>query len=1158
MFWRLQKILLATTALVPLAAAPVDANPLGAQVVAGSASVQGQGTPTVTVTQQSNRAIINWNTFNIGAGETTKIVQPSSSSVELDRVTGGLGPSQIFGSLFSNGQVFVVNPDGILVGPGGKIDTATFLATTHDIANRDFMAGNYNFTGPGNPAASIVNEGSITAQNGGFAALVAPGVRNTGTITATLGQIGLTSANEFSLDFYGDSLITLGVNDSIAATVMDVATGQPLSSLVTNTGKLKANGGTVELTAVAARQVVDSVINNTGVIEANSVGTHNGMIVLGAATGANAPAGAPTQTVKVSGKLSAAGKKRGTTGGTIVVTGENIQVSGAKISTSGRNGGGTVLIGGDTGGGNPSALSASIAGAALEPFSVPTATTVSVDASSVINASATGQGNGGKVVVWADQATTFYGTILATGGASGGNGGFVETSSHQVLTYNGTVNTSAPLGQVGTALLDPGSVSIDANPGTGIITVGSIESGLLSENFIVTTGAGSGDITVDSDVNLTWANAGTLTLNAFGNIDFQAGALISNTGAGNLILRADNTGAGTGTVSFGSTDQIDFSGSTGTVSIYYNPADNPAGSIVNNTSYISATNYAPYVLTNGAVSNQLTAYMLVNTVYDLQNIENNLAGDYALGTNIDASATASWNGGAGFVPIGSSVPGFTGIFDGQGDTIEGLTINTPSASYVGLFGIAGLNNNGIQPSVIRNVGLIGGSVSGDFDVGSLVGLNYGTVANSYSSASVFGDSGSGNIGGLVGINGSGSPVSSSGGTISSSYSTGIVSANSGSYDIGGLVGENYATISQSYARGNVLGTQYVGGLVGFNFVGNLTLPAGITQSYASGTVTGSDSVGGLVGQSSGPIVQSYATGNVSGSSNVGGLVGMNYSYQFGGLIKTYYFAVIDQSYSTGAVAGSSNVGGLVGSNPQSVGELYASDIFKPPYIGGLLGSNFANFYDSYWDKNTSGQATSAQDLGFVISSATGLTTAQFESGLPNGFDPTVWGSNPGINNGYPYLLWQFPNGVPGGGGGSNTSSTPILPPGVAPFSNLQTAFFNSATNTQNGASTQPINITDFLGLNSNLNPPINWQIAPAGTFSTPLTTGEEIFYSTAFFALLPVVCPGCGLGELGFWLINFDSEIIQVDVNLARGKTEQAWHDFIVDVSSEAIGLALP
>ena len=139
---------------------------------------------------------------------------PSSSSVQLDRVTGGLGPSQILGSLWSNGRVFLVNPDGMLFGAGATVNTAGFLATTHDISNADFMAGKYNFSLPGNPTASVVNLGTITASNAGFAALVAPGVRNSGTITANARHGRASpSGNGFTLDFYGDKLITLNVND---------------------------------------------------------------------------------------------------------------------------------------------------------------------------------------------------------------------------------------------------------------------------------------------------------------------------------------------------------------------------------------------------------------------------------------------------------------------------------------------------------------------------------------------------------------------------------------------------------------------------------------------------------------------------------------------------------------------------------------------------------------------------------------------------------------------------------------------------------------------------------------------------------------------------------------------------------------------------------
>ena len=231
---RLRNLLLTTAALLALGAAPAAGGPAGGTVVGGAATIQGQGGPSVIVNQSSSNAIVNWNTFNIGLNESVRFNQPGASSVVLNRVTGGLGPSEMLGTLTANGRVFVINRDGILFGPSAVVNTAGFLATTHDIKNSDFMAGRYNFNIPGRPDASIVNQGRITAASGGFAALVAPGVRNSGTITATLGTVALASGNSFTLDLYGDKLITLAVNDQIAANVIDVATGRPLKSLVSN------------------------------------------------------------------------------------------------------------------------------------------------------------------------------------------------------------------------------------------------------------------------------------------------------------------------------------------------------------------------------------------------------------------------------------------------------------------------------------------------------------------------------------------------------------------------------------------------------------------------------------------------------------------------------------------------------------------------------------------------------------------------------------------------------------------------------------------------------------------------------------------------------------------------------------------------------------
>jgi filamentous hemagglutinin family protein len=821
----LYRLLLTTSALVPLGGSIALANPQGGQVVGGAATIQGQGTPSVIVTQTTPRAIINWQTFNIGVGETTRFVQPNAASVMLNRVVGGFGPSMIEGMLTANGQVYLVNPDGIMIGKDAKIDTASFLATTHDISNADFMAGRNNFTISGKSDASVVNQGTITAQMGGFAALVAPGVRNTGTITANLGKVALASGNGFTLDFYGDRLVTLGVDDSVAAQVTDVSTGKPLKALVSNEGTIKADGGRVELTAVAARRVVDAVINNTGVIEANSIGTRNGMIVLGAATDATKPAGAPAQVVKVSGKLSVAGKRTGTTGGKIQITGENIQLASATLDASGRAGGGKVLIGGDTGGGKPSAAAKAIAAAALEIAALPTASHLSVDAASLIDVSAKDGGDGGKAIVWSNLATNFEGSILARGGAQSGNGGFVETSSHGNLAFSGNVDVAAPKGQSGTLLLDPRNVTI-GTIGPWVVMPAAIQNALATGNVIVSTdaaGSDAGDITVAE--NVSWSNANSLTLSAYRNIAVNAN--ISNTGGAAVNLRADKTGMGVGTVSFGVNGLVSTSGA---VSIFYNPSVNPVESVVNATSYVSPTENFSGKVTGGGT---LTAYMLVNSVYDLQNMRNNLSGNYALGKDIDASDTAGWSGGAGFIPIGSAATPFNGILNGDGRIVDGLMINS-SNDNVGMFAFVG------SSGLIYRIGLTNISVTGvgSSRIGGLVSENFGTVSQSFVTGTIF------------------APF----------QTTRCCGAN-----LSLLVDENNGVVTQSWASGTVTLTLGGGNPVGWNVMGGLVGTNGtngsVSQSYATATITGSE-IGQLVGWNNGTINSSYAVTSAHGLTYV--------------------------------------------------------------------------------------------------------------------------------------------------------------------------------------------------------------------------------------------------------------------------------------------------
>ena len=975
-----RNLLFTTTALVPLGLVPASANPLGAQVVGGTATVQGQGTAAVTVTQSSDKAIINWNTFNIANGETTRFIQPSASSVALNRVTGGLGPSQIFGTLSANGRVFLVNPDGILFGPNSKIDTAGFLATTNNIKNDDFMAGRYNFTLPGRPDASIINQGTITAQTGGFAALVAPGVRNSGTITARLGTIGLGASNGFMLDFYGDKLITLGVGDAIATQVKDVATGQTLDALVKNEGTLKANGGRVELTAAAARQVVDAVINNTGRIEAHSVEQQNGMVVLGAPTAGTKPSDAPTQTVRVSGSISASGKRKGTSGGTIQVTGESIAVAAAKLDATGRVGGGKVLIGGDIGGGKPSPLVSSLAGAKLQNSPVSNASRVAIDAATMIDASAKTAGDGGKVVVWSDEATVFLGTIHARGGKTAGDGGFVEVSGHQTLTFSGRVDAGADNGRSGTLLLDPTDVTITdpsfigtgftsgsfsgVNPTTftpfpdfGFLLNSDLTTTLATNNVVVTTNSGffdtqPGNITVAAALN--WPSANTLTLNAANNIAINApitaanGGLTLSAGFNGTITDTANLAVKRFTLQSGAWTQI------GTPLPTFSATDFrvTGGSFLRALGGDGSTT-APYQIADAFQLQQMRFSSGCPPALPCQ------GSNYVLANDINAAVAVNWNGNLGFASIQAGGPGLTGTFDGQNHVVNGLRTS--------LFA-------NIGPGVaVSNLGLTNVNINKpNATVGALASVNLGTVTGLYATGTVT-TSGFGEAGGLVGVNG---------GTISKSYATVEVTGRSA----GGLVGTNMgaSVISQSFATGAVSGTSAVGGLVGTNGV---TQGAIITQSYATGSATGIQEnsfntfVGGLVGDNNGSITQSYATGFVSG-----------------------YPPVTNGGFLTGQV---SVIGGLTGTS-------------RRPDFGIVLSSN-------YWDIQTTGQSVGVSDFGqpIPVTVGVGMTTAQLKSGLPAGFNteplplprldplspPVVeqsWAIGDGVNSGYPYLKWQVP------------------------------------------------------------------------------------------------------------------------------------------------------
>lgn len=265
-------------AVALLAPTLATANPSGGQVVSGTATIGGQ-TGQMVVTQTSNSAIINWQDFSVGANESVRFDLPSASAAILNRVTGA-SASDIAGSISSNGRVFLVNPNGIVFGQGAQINVGSLIATTLDISDADFNAGNYKFQqGNGSPG-SIANDGNIIA-DGGNVVLLADQVRNGGLIQANYGRVALHAGASMTLSFDAQGLINYEVadNDTLLA-------ARSQNAGVSNSGELRADGGTVYMTAVVARSLIKTVVNNSGTISATRMESgEDGAIVLYGAGG---------------------------------------------------------------------------------------------------------------------------------------------------------------------------------------------------------------------------------------------------------------------------------------------------------------------------------------------------------------------------------------------------------------------------------------------------------------------------------------------------------------------------------------------------------------------------------------------------------------------------------------------------------------------------------------------------------------------------------------------------------------------------------------------------------------------------------------------------------------------------------------------------------
>lgn len=494
--------------------------PQGAQVQQGQVQFDQQGN-TLTVNQGSSKAIINWNSFDIGANETTHFNQPNSSAIALNRITGSQQPSQIFGALTATGKIILINPNGIVFGQDSKVDVGSLIASTANIKDQDFLADNFTFSEAGDPNARIISFGEINAKEGGLVALIAPGVENHGLIRAKKGNIVLAGGDTATLDLFGDGLLNFVVDGK--------------STGVDNQGVLQADAGSVIMTAKAARGVVDNLINTDGVIEANSATQKGGTIILGGGSGK----------ARISGTVSA----KGTSGGSIEITADVVALEAADVDASGLNAGGKIRVGGDKRGEDK-----------LQMASLTT-----IDKDSVLKVNATSSGKGGDLAVWSTDATDFKGHVEGKGISEGG---FVEVSSTGELGFTGSADLSAASGNNGTLLLDPDNVTIgnnaandaeiadrdiDKNDGAGTFYISalSLVNALNVSNVVIEA---IKTITVNEVVDASSKrNGSSLTLDAR-TITLNKSIMLNNGNLnlyGNTISMKANASIGSGKFQFG-------------------------------------------------------------------------------------------------------------------------------------------------------------------------------------------------------------------------------------------------------------------------------------------------------------------------------------------------------------------------------------------------------------------------------------------------------------------------------------------------------------------------------------------------------------------------------------------------------------------------------
>jgi filamentous hemagglutinin family protein len=950
--------LFATAASFSLPLLTYAANAVDATVVGGQGSVKTAGN-TTTINQASQRLAVDWVGLSTAAGEALVFNQPNTQAIALNRITGS-SPSTLLGSLRANGQVYILNPNGVLFGAGAQVNVGGLVASTLTMDPNDFMNGGSTFAKDPNASGMVENRGTLTAANGGYIALLSGTVRNEGTIDASQGTALLAAGDKVTLDVNNGSLIGYTVDQG------------DLNALIENKQLIRADGGRVIMVAKALDKLSSAVINNTGIIEARTAQNQNGHILL--------LSDMDVGTVNVGGALDASAPTTGD-GGFIETSAAHVRVTaGTRVTTAAANGetGKWLIDPNDftiaaTGGDMDAATVAS--NLANTNFEIATATMGTAGGNGDINVNqAVSWGSANALTLTAQRNININQSITAA------NGG---------LVLNAGSGISAPAA-LDVALFDLRSGTWRQVSGT-LPTFTANDFRISGGTFIRALGGDGGNTPYQiADIyGLQGLNSTGMFVNNY--------QLANNIDASGTI--GWNNGNGFSPIGYG-------------INYFIGTLDG-LGHTINNLTIYLPNGYnvglfgslgspflpnVPAMISNvGLVGGSVTGFSSVGALAGAATyaaIANSYASTTVVGATVDSFAVGGLVGTAAGVNLASSyatgdVTGGSRVGGLVGDFMDGRILDSyASGNVTGSYAVGGLAGQ-YSSGFTGDFGAFGvvrshatGNVNGNIAAGGLIGYteitNSDLLSNLYATGEV---SGGTEVGGLIGWH--------HGGQLSTAYATGNVTATGDS--AGGLIGQfdMYGApgfIDTVHASGNVTGVNKVGGLVGgVGFTGSGTAGS-IYGVYATGKATGVSHVGGLVGELiSGDVRVSYSSGDVSGADGIGGLVGYNQNS-------------ISSSYASGNVTGTGNVGGLVGINPGVLIGSYATGSVTGLMAGGLIGSNSGIVAASFWNTTSTGigigvgSGSSSGIVGIDNAAASSLATyanAGWDIGATGGTS-TIW------------------------------------------------------------------------------------------------------------------------------------------------------------------------